>query len=26
VPTVLTDGGFDFAHPTLDGALSDLLR
>jgi len=25
-PKVLTDHGFTFAHPTLDGALSDLLR
>jgi uncharacterized protein (TIGR01777 family) len=25
-PKVLTDNGFTFAHPTLDGALSDLLR
>jgi hypothetical protein len=25
-PKVLTDAGFTFAHPTLDGALSDLLR
>jgi hypothetical protein len=26
VPKVLEDGGFTFTHPTLDGALSDLLR
>jgi uncharacterized protein (TIGR01777 family) len=25
VPTALTDDGFTFAHPTLDGALTDLL-
>jgi hypothetical protein len=25
-PKVLTENGFTFVHPTLDGALSDLLR